>query len=291
MIFGNTVYTTGDECKAAIAIAERAGVESLWAIDHVLVPARRDGRANGDADRSGGELANVPICDPVAWLAYAAAMSTNIKLATGILIAPQRHPAVVAKEWATLDRLSDGRAILGVGMGWIAEELEAMGVPFGERAARIDESMRAIRSLWTDGPSSFDGHFWSWHDMVSLPKPVQRPGLPIVVGGASPGAVRRAARLGDGFFWPGSVNRRTHTDADDEMLDRLQAILITECRAIERDPTEVDLTVGVGDVRAEVIERLAASDVARVVVAPHRTDRLEEHLEAIVKRASYAEET
>ena len=133
-------------------------------------------------------------------LAYAAAVTKTIRLATGILILPQRHPLYVAKEVATLDVLSGGRVILGIGVGWLEEEFEALGIPFEERAARTAEAVRAMRSLWKDEPEAFDGQVLRWPPLESHPKPIQKPGVPIVVGGHTALAARRAARYGDGFF-------------------------------------------------------------------------------------------
>ena len=140
-----------------------------------------------------------PIPDPLIWLTYLAAVTNTIKLATGVLILPQRNPVVLAKEVATLDVLSKGRAILGIGVGWLEEEFDAIGVPFSERAARTDEYVAALRELWTADEPTFSGQFTKFEKAKSYPKPVQGP-VPIVVGGHTKAAARRAGRLGDGFF-------------------------------------------------------------------------------------------
>jgi probable F420-dependent oxidoreductase len=236
--------------------AESVGFESLWAVEHVVVPKgyrsaypySREGRMPGPEES--------PIPDPLVWLAYAAAVTSRIRLATGILILPQRHPAYVAKEVATLDQLSGGRAILGVGIGWLREEFEVLGVPFEERAARTDESIRALRSLWSDGPSEFAGEHYAWAPLESNPKPQQRPGVPIVVGGHTPGAARRAARLGDGFF---------PVRPDD--LAELLRVLRDECGKIGRDPAEIEITTGSLPTLDEV-KRLRDLGVSRFVVGP-----------------------
>mgnify|MGYP003694163367 CR=1 FL=1 len=142
----------------------------------------------------------MPIPDPLVALAYAAAVTKTLRLATGIVILPQRHPLYVAKEVATLDVLSHGRVIFGIGVGWLEEEFQALGVPFDERAARTAEAVRAIRSLWKDEAEPFHGRFYRWEKLESHPKPVQKPGVLIVVGGHTELAARRAARYGDGFF-------------------------------------------------------------------------------------------
>jgi probable F420-dependent oxidoreductase len=236
--------------------AERVGIESLWTVEHVVVPKGYQspypyaptGKMPGPEES--------PIPDPLVWLGFAAAVTKKIKLGTGILILPQRHPVYVAKEVATLDQLSGGRALLGVGIGWLREEFEVLGVPFAERATRTDESIRALRSLWADGPSRFDGTHYRWAPLESNPKPRQRPGVPIVIGGHTPGAAKRAARLGDGFF-----------PARPDNLVELLRILRDECGKIGRDPAEIEITTGSLPTLDEV-KRLRDLGVARFVVGP-----------------------
>ncbi len=183
LMFASSAYTTAEECAAVVEVAEEVGLESLWAVEHVFVPKEVTTPYPYTEDGQIAGIGDAVLCDPVVWLSFVAGISRTLKLATGILILPQRHPAYVAKEWATLDRLSGGRAILGVGIGWLREEMEALGIPFSERAPRTDESILAIRSLWGDEPSSVDGRFHHWDEMISNPRPAQSGGVPIVVGG------------------------------------------------------------------------------------------------------------
>ena len=154
MRFGIAFANTGPMAEPAAAAAfastaESAGFESIWTVEHVVVPTEYSspypysptGKMPGSVDS--------PIPDPLIWLAYVAAATTQIKLATGILILPQRNPLVLAKETATLDQLSGGRLLLGVGVGWLREEFDAIGVPFGERGSRTDDAVAALRALWT----------------------------------------------------------------------------------------------------------------------------------------------
>ena len=145
--------------------------------------------------------------DPLIWMSYIAAVTKRIRLATGILILPQRHPLYVAKEFASLDRLSNGRAMMGVGIGWLKEEFDALGLPFDKRVIRAEESIQALRSLWRDDASTFQGEQFSWQEVASNPKPAQAKGVPIIVGGTSRLA-QRAARFGDGFFQGASPTGR-----------------------------------------------------------------------------------
>jgi probable F420-dependent oxidoreductase len=213
--------------------AEAAGVESIWTVEHVVVPVGYESQYpySESGKLPGGE--QVPIPDPLLPLAYAAAVTDKLRLATGILILPQHHPVYVAKQAATLDVLSGGRAILGVGIGWLEEEFEVLGIPFKERAARTEEALRAIRTLWKGEPEAFEGQYFRWPPVHSYPKPVQQPGVPVVVGGHVEGAARRAARCGDGFF---------PAKSDPETLARLKAALVDECGKIGRNPEEIELT-------------------------------------------------
>ena len=173
---------------------------------------RRPGRLRVDVPvqrrRKDARAGGLPIPDPLIWLAYVAAATERIRLATGILILPQRNPVVLAKELATLDHLSGGRIILGIGIGWLAEEFAAIGVPFAERAARTDDHVAALRALWSDDPTHH-GEFTQFTDCIVSPRPAAGS-IPIHVGGHSEAAARRAGRLGDGYF---PVSRGSYTRA------------------------------------------------------------------------------
>lgn len=249
--------------ESLVRNAEEAGFESLWTVEHVVVPVgyaspypySESGRMPGPEDS--------PIPDPILPLAYAAALTSRIRLATGILILPQRHPAYVAKEMATLDVLSRGRAILGVGIGWLEEEFRVVGVPFRERAPRTEEAIRAVRSLWRGEPEAFEGRFHAWPPVESNPKPVQPGGIPVVVGGHVEGAARRAARCGDGFF---------PARGELDQLPGLLAALRDECGKIGRDPAEVELSAGVGSPDPYAVRRYQDLGVERLVIAPPAFD-------------------
>ena len=265
LMFANAGPFAVSESLACLApFAEERGIESLWTIEHVVIPV---GYRSPYPYSPSGKLPmpeNMPLPDPLLPLAFVAAITKKIRLATGIMILPQRHPAYVAKEWATLDVLSNGRAIMGVGSGWLAEEFEVVGVPFHERGARTDEAIRAIRSLWKPTPEPFSGRFYRWPAVESNPKPLQQPGVPIVVGGHSDAAARRAARLGDGFF-PARGDRET--------LTRLLAVLREECAKVGRKPEEIELSTGVGaKPDPDLVKRFQDMGVARVLIAPAGID-------------------
>jgi probable F420-dependent oxidoreductase len=243
--------------------AERVGVESIWTVEHVVIPVGYQSTYPYSPSGKMPAPDQVPIPDPLVALAYAAAVTKTLRLATGIVILPQRHPLYVAKEVATLDVLSHGRVIFGIGVGWLAEEFQALGIPFDERAARTAESVRAIRSLWKDEAEPFHGKFYRWEKLESHPKPVQKPGVPIVVGGHTELAARRAARYGDGFF-PGV--------ADEEKLVWLLGVMRDECRKLGRDPSTIEITSGRAAPDADGVKRLQDLGVSRFMVPPPAFD-------------------
>ena len=243
--------------------AEETGIESMWAVEHVVIPVGYQSRYPYDPSGKIQAPDNIPLPDPLLSLTFAAAVTKTLRLATGILILPQRHPIYVAKEVATLDVLSHGRVILGIGVGWLEEEFQALGIPFAERAARTAESVRAIRSLWKDEAEPFHGRFYRWERLESHPKPLQKPGVPIVVGGHTELAARRAARYGDGFF-PGV--------ADDAKLTWLLGIMREECKKIGRDPATIEVTSGRTVPDKDSVRQLQDLGVSRFMVRPPAFD-------------------
>lgn len=252
-----------DLFETLVLTAEAVGIESIWAVEHVVLPAGFQSKYpyNKDGRFPGGERAPIP--DPLVALSYAAGMTKRLRLATGIMILPQRNPLYVAKEWASLDVLSRGRAMMGIGIGWLREEMEVVGVPFAERGPRTEESVRAIRSLWRDEPEAFDGKYFNWGPLNSNPKPVQKPGVPIIVGGNVEGAARRAARVGDGFY-PASGSMKTLPD--------LMAALRDECAKIGRDPATIELTVAAGPLDPGRVRQYQDFGASRLMINPPAMD-------------------
>ncbi|WP_219462004.1 TIGR03619 family F420-dependent LLM class oxidoreductase [Nonomuraea rhizosphaerae] len=172
-------------------LAESLGYESLWTADHVVLPSPR-------VDPSPLEP-EAPLLDVVVSLAFLAAHTERILLATGCVVLPQRDPRVLAKQLASVDVLSGGRLVFGAAAGYLEPELRALGVPMAERGARTDEYLRVIRTLWEDERPAFHGRFADFKDVDAHPRPLQ-PHVPVVVGGHSPAAHRRAAALADGWY-------------------------------------------------------------------------------------------
>jgi probable F420-dependent oxidoreductase len=253
--------------------AEKCGFESLWAPDHSAIP---DGHQTKCPYTPNGEIPggpDAPLVEPVSALSFLAGLTSKIKLGTGVMILPQRHPLYVAKEIATLDLISAGRAILGIGSGWCAEEFGALGLDFSQRGKRTDEAIQALRALWRDDPSTFEGAHFSFHRIRSFPKPVQKGGVPILVGGHSRAAARRAARYGDGFFPLTPI-----VDADVSKIDFVKeingliAMLKEECDKVGRNFSGFDVTTSAAP-HLDTIKRLEDIGVTRVAMGLTASDR------------------
>jgi probable F420-dependent oxidoreductase len=268
--FANVAGLGTPEGATALAEAcDRHGVESVWTVEHVVVPAGyRSEYPYSDTGRMPGRE-DSPIPDPLVWLTWVGAHSHDVKLGTGVLILPQRNPVVLAKEVATLDLLSGGRAFLGIGVGWLEEEFDALGVPFEDRGRRTDDYVAALRSLWTEPESTHVGEYSSFERVMSYPKPV-RGSVPVVVGGHTDVAARRAGRLGDGFF-----------PAKTERLSELVEVMRTSAVRAGRDPDAIEITTG-ASLDPEERRMMADLGVRRVVIPPPALDA--DHIDAALER-------
>lgn len=254
--FANTgELATAEGAEALASACEEHGVESVWTVEHIVVPAgyeseypySRDGRMPGGEDS--------PIPDPLTWLTWVGAHSRSLVLGTGVIILPLRNPVVLAKEVATLDSFTGGRVQLGVGVGWLREEFEALGVPFEDRGARTDEYIEALRELWSAAEPTYSGRFVEFERALSFPKPAGSS-VPIVIGGHTPFAARRAGRLGDGFF-----------PAKNQDLADLLPIMRAAAEAAGRDPDAIEITTGASR-DAEDRKRLEDLGVTRMIIPP-----------------------
>jgi probable F420-dependent oxidoreductase len=187
--------------RTIVTNAERLNFSTVWAPEHVVLLDRYTSHYPYSTGSSGEFLAptDIAINDPFPTLTFAAACTSKIRLATGICLVPEHNPLVLAKTVATVDYLSGGRVILGVGIGWLAEEFHALGIPFERRAHRTREYIEAMRRLWRDDHSSYQGEFVRFEHVRSYPKPAQSK-LPVWFGGESGPALRRVAEYGDGWF-------------------------------------------------------------------------------------------
>ena len=252
----------GEYAAAFAQLAEEFGFESIWAVDHAVMCPDYESRYPYDPSGRSPFHENVVQPDPLAWLGWVAAHTRKIRLGTGILILPLRNPVVLAKTVASLDALSKGRLMLGIGVGWVREEAEATGTDFTTRGRRCDEYVEAMRALWREPVSSYKGEFVEFTRVVSQPKPAQGDGVPILVGGHSPAAARRAGRLGDGFYPLGVFG---------EELDALLATMREAAQEAGRDPASIEVTA-VGAAKKEFIEGLEGQGVKRMLISPTSGD-------------------
>lgn len=255
-----TVPTADPAVTAAfVRLLEELGCESVWAVEHVVVPGGYTSRYPYDPS---GRMSLHPgddVPDPLHWLTFAAACTSTLRLGTAMLILPEHHPVVLAKRLATLDVLSGGRLYAGVGVGWLREEYDAVGAPFERRGKLADEYLGAMRALWTG--TDFMGPTVTLVDVHSRPLPVRPGGVPIVVGGHSPAAVRRAARFGSGWYPLGVSFPR---------FLELLALLRTACEDNGRDAGDVEITMRAPS-RRDALDKLVVHGVSRVVIRadPH----------------------
>lgn len=261
LMFANTGPFTKIEGLVDLAkAAEGNGFESLWTVEHVIWPTEYDSTYPYDpgGKMPGDSTSSIP--DPLIWLAFVAAHTSTIKLATGILILPERNPLVLAKTAASLASLSEGRFLMGIGVGWLKEEFEALGISWERRGQRTDDYIGAMRALWNGDNASFESEFASFNAVTSNPKP---PGgaIPIVVGGHSKAAARRAGRLGDGFF-PGKGSMAELA----ELLD----VMNQAAADAGRNPAAIEITAGhpglFGADPAAAAEELEAIGVHRTII-------------------------
>ena len=252
-------WVTAEGAAALVREAEAHGFSALWAIDHAVLPTNFAPRYR----EAGGAWAvpdDDPIADPLTWLAFVAAVAPTIRLGTAVMAAPTRSPVVLAKQAATLDVLAGGRLTLGLGGGWLPEEFEAVGVPIGERMARLEEAVDVLRTLWREPVASYAGRFTRFTDVVSSPKP-PRGTIPIVLGGRTPAGARRAGRLADGFF---------PTGRDPEELGELFDIARKAAADAGRDPDALELIAG-GARDAKGAEALLHLGVTHIVTSTRAT--------------------
>ena len=284
LAFASSAAIDGPSTIEICRRAEEVGFESLWGGEHVIIPDEIYSKYPYTDDGKIPAEPDTPIPDPLIWLAFAAAAAPTLRLGTCILIVPQRNPLVLAKELATLDQLSGGRVELGLGVGWLKEEFEALGVPWERRGARNDEYIEAMRALWQGPHAEFHGDFVDFPPVTCSPRPVNGS-IPIVVGGDTERAIARAGKIADGYF-PGEGN-----------IDRLKELITRVKHSAEsndRDPNSVKISAifGTQMMNPEAgVEEMRNAGVDRIMVPAFffagegGMDRLSEFGEKIIPLA------
>ena len=248
---GSGICAQPEVARQVATAAEGAGFESLWTGEHVVLPDPREAPSPAPP--------NFAMLHPSTSLAFLAGVTTRIKLGTGIVLIAQRNPVVLAKEMASLDVVSQGRLILGIGAGYLHQEFEALGIPFNERGARTDEAIDVMRALWTQPNPSFDGRFTQFASIDAQPRPVQAGGPPIVVGGTSDAALKRAIRSAQG--WYGFALNVEQTIA---VVERLKQLADEIDRPADLGELELSVTPGLRLDEANVAA-FADAGIARLI--------------------------
>lgn len=222
----------------ATELADTLGFDSCLITDHVVLPVEYTSPYPYHPSGRMAVGADADYYEPLSLIGYLAGRTRRIRLGTSVLIAPYRNPVVTAKQLACLDVLSGGRIVIGLGVGWFAEEFAAVAAPpFAERGAVTDEVIEVFRRIWRDQPASFSGRYFRFEPVGAMPKPVQPDGIPILIGGHSRAAIRRAARLGDGW--------QPFKLTPEELAAGI-AYLREQAKAHDRDPAAITISLRLG---------------------------------------------
>ncbi len=282
--------TGRDTMMNFVQAIEAAGADSCWVSDHVCWPAEFESKYPYTDDGSFPAPNDMAWLEPISTLTFVAACTEKIRLGTTVLILPYRAPVVTAKQLASLDVLSNGRLILGAGIGWMKEEADVLGMPFDQRGARSNEQLEVFHTLFYDETPQYQGQFYQFDKVKFEPKPIQQP-VPLWIGGATPAAFKRVAKYGTGFhaaFQPIPVIK-------DEIAE-VRAC----CEAIGRDPAELTFSTrvyldparamedaksiaGDRDSMLSRIDELAAAGLTHIVIDPVARGGVTGRLEAVLE--------
>ncbi len=241
--------------------AEELGFESIWYAEHPAVPVHSD----SPFPSTGGEIpwTYSHFSDPYIALARASAVTTTIKLGTGITLVPERNPLLLAKEIAVLDHYSGGRFLFGIGTGWLKEETELMGGDFEHRWTQTKEAILAMKELWTKDEAEFHGQYFDFPPVRSYPKPAQKPHPPVILGGMAKNVLRRVINVADGWL----PNRVTPAQVEES-----RAKLDAMAAEVGRDPASITISVYGQEPDGTVVQSLLNAGANRVVVRPDYYD-------------------
>lgn len=251
-----SISTNSIDVAEIAAKAEALGFESIWLPEHPVMPVNTASKYPGSPDGSIPDYMS-DMADPYIGLARASAVTTNIKLGTGITLIPERNPLVLAGAIATLDRFSGGRFLLGIGTGWLREETEVMGGDFDHRWTQARESIEVMRALWTQDAAEYHGRYYDFPPVQCNPKPVQEGGPPVILGGNARNVFRRVARWGDGWM---------PTAASPEQIAAGRAAIDELAEASGRDPSSIGITVFGQPADRELIGQFERAGANRVIV-------------------------
>lgn len=255
----NVGVSSVDQIVHMAQTAEKIGLESLWTFEHALVPVDYQSAYPYSADGKMGATPETNFVDPLIALTTVAAHTEKIRLGTGVNILPQSNPLMLAKQAASLDFVSKGRLMLGLGIGWLKEEFEALGVPFERRGVRFADYVEAMRKVWSGETVEHRSDFIQWTNFKSYPVPVQSP-LPLVIGGSKKNALKRVARYGQGWYAPAA--------SADQLAGMLPG-LDEACAAEGRDRSEIEITtmyIPAMEPPAETIPRYRDLGVSRLII-------------------------
>jgi probable F420-dependent oxidoreductase len=246
--------------------ADRLGFDSVWIPEHLVLPVGMGGSPHDGQDHP-PIPADIPVFDPLVYLGFLAARTERIRFGTQVYNIGLRHPFSTARAAATLDVVSGGRLDFGIGASWLRGEWDAVGLDFDSRGARVDEAIDVCRRLWSEDTIEHHGRFFDFDQVMFEPKPIQRPGPPLHIGGDGPAALRRAATVGDGWI---PMNHKV-----EEISEKVALLAELRERAGRPGRTEVTLSATVNS--AEDVDRCAAAGIDRVFVKPWRktSDALE----------------
>ena len=251
-----SISTNSIDVADIAAKAEAMGFESIWLPEHPVMPVNQASKYPGSPDGSIPDYMS-DMADPYIGLARASAVTTNIKLGTGITLIPERNPLVLAGAISSLDRFSGGRFILGIGTGWLREETEIMGGDFDHRWTQAREAIEVMRALWTQDAAEYHGRYYDFPPVQCNPKPAQEGGPPVILGGNARNVFRRVARWGDGWM---------PTAASPEQIAAGRAAIDELADASGRDPSTIDITVFGQPADRELIARFEEAGANRVII-------------------------
>lgn len=229
----NVGLQSAEQVVGIAQLAEAAGFESVWTFEHVIVPVDYASKYPYASSGKMGAEADAVFIDPLIALTTVAAHTKTLKLGTGVNILSQSNPLLLAKQTASLDMLCNGRLLLGLGIGWLREEFDAMGTPFEKRGARYDDYITGMKKIWSGDVVEHQSEFLNWSGFKSYPLPTQKPHMPIIIGGKTGKVFERIAKLGDGWYIP---------EHDPSKIPELLASLKSACEAEGRKLEDIELT-------------------------------------------------